>query len=333
MTLFLVLIASLFAALGISAVITQFRGSAIEAAHPPLGDTRSIDGVRLHYVDHQPPRWQPGDPTLVFVHGASANLRDPHMAFFEALKDRYRMVFVDRPGHGYSQRGTGAAHKPARQASLIIALLRSLDVETTIAVGHSWGGSVVAQMGLNAPDTVAGLVFIAPATHPWPGGVSWYYELAARPVIGPVFTHAIVPPVAAVIAPTAISNVFLPEQSPPRYAERLGVPLLLRPGSFQANARDVALLKPEVTKAAPSYARITQPAAVITGDEDSVVLAEIHSAGLVRDLPNAWRVDLQGAGHMPHHTRTAAVIAEIDTVARKLWGSCHLTRGAAEECR
>ena len=42
---------------------------------------------------------------------------------------------------------------------------------------------------------LAGLVLLAPATHPWPGGVTWYYDLAARPVVGPLFSWTVALPV------------------------------------------------------------------------------------------------------------------------------------------
>lgn len=306
-------------ALGALALHAAQRASDAEARFPPLGSMQTVDGVALHYLDHVPSGWAAGDPVLVFVHGASANLRDPVTAFRPALSDHYRMIFVDRPGHGYSQRGEGEAHSPARQAALIAGLVERLDVGRAVAVGHSWGGAVVAQMALQAPETFAGLVFIAPATHPWPGGVNWYYDVAALPVVGAVFSHTIAPAVASLVAPNGVESVFAPEAPPKDYAQSIGLSLLFRPHSFLANARDVARLKPEVQEAAPRYPQIDQPAAVITGDADTIVYPDIHSAGLERDLPNAWRVDLAGAGHMPHHTRTEAVVREIEAVVARTY--------------
>jgi pimeloyl-ACP methyl ester carboxylesterase len=315
--LFFILAGGSVVALGALALHAVQRTSAAQERYPPLGAMASVDGVALHYVDHVPQGWVAGDPTLVFVHGASANLRDPVAAFHSALSARYRLIFVDRPGHGYSQRGQGEAHSPARQAALIVGLVEQLDVGRTVAVGHSWGGAVVAQLALQAPETFAGLVFIAPATHPWPGGVNWYYDVAAMPVVGAVFSHTIAPAVASLVASSGVESVFSPEAAPDDYQQSIGLPLLFRPHSFLANARDVAWLKPEVLTAAPRYPQIEQPAAVITGDADTIVYPDIHSAGLVRDLPNAWRVDLAGAGHMPHHTRTDAVVREIEAVVAK----------------
>lgn len=286
-----------------------------EATYPPVGSFREVDGQRIHYVDVTPQTWREGDPVLVFVHGASGNLRDPRLALEEGLGgSEWRRIYVDRPGHGYSERGAGDMYRPRRQAEVIDALLRQLGIERAVAVGHSWGGSVIAQMALVSPARIAGLVFLAPATHPWPGGVNWYYDATAMPVAGEVFARAIAPTFASLVAPQAVRGVFKPETVPHAYAEAIGLPLLFRPETFRANAMDVAMLKEELRDAWPLYGRITQPAAIVTGDADTVVLPEIHSAGLARDLPNSWRVDLAGAGHMPHHTRTDEVVAEIAKV-------------------
>ena len=59
-----------------------------------------------------------------------------------ASRSRYRVIALDRPGHGWSERkrGLGAA-EPARQAALLAGVLRQLDVRNAVIVGHSWSGA------------------------------------------------------------------------------------------------------------------------------------------------------------------------------------------------
>ncbi len=301
-----------------SALYTEFRRRQIEARHEPLGTFSVVDGVRIHAVDLVPEGWTADQTALVFIHGASGNLLDPLLAFRGAVEGRFRSLFIDRPGHGFSERGPGDAHSPRRQADLIAGLLMQRGIERAIAIGHSWGGSVAAELGLNHTDRIKGLVFVAPATHPWDGGVNWYYTLASLPVVGPLFTRTLTLPIAERLTPFAITGVFAPDAVPEDYAEKISLPLLYRPRTFQANAGDVANLFDHVSAAAREYPNIRVPAIILTGDRDSVVYAHIHSAGLARDLMNAELRQLPGAGHMPHHARNDAVVKAIFDVAKKI---------------
>ena len=55
-------------------------------------------------------------------------------------------------------------------------------IKRAVIVGHSFGGAIAAAFGVRHPDKTEGLLFLAPATHPWPGGIDWYYHLAAMPM-------------------------------------------------------------------------------------------------------------------------------------------------------
>ena len=148
---------------------TRFQSERIEAQFPPAGEFAEVAGVRLHYVDR--PVEGSDKPPVVFLHGASGNLNDQRVAFESQLADSRRLIFIDRPGHGYSQRG--GAETPAQQADLIAGLLEQLGIEKAVIVGHSLGSASTAALGVLYPEKVQGLVFLAPATHEWPGGVTW----------------------------------------------------------------------------------------------------------------------------------------------------------------
>jgi len=268
-----------------------------------------IDGRRVHLFDRRG-----GDstaPVLVFVHGASGNGRDPLFAFADAFP-RHRAIFVDRPGQGFTARlGRGDA-APDAQAAVIAGVLDRLGVARAIVVGHSWGGSVAAAFGVTHPSRTAGLVFLAPATHPWPGGVDFTYHLAVVPGLGRAFVGAVVPWLGRLLMPGALRGVFAPDAVPEGYARAIAAELVLRPAAFRANAEDVHDLHGHVTRLSPRYREISAPTLIVTGDSDPIVLADIHSAGLARDIAGARLVMLAGIGHMPHHAARARVVAEIE---------------------
>jgi pimeloyl-ACP methyl ester carboxylesterase len=289
-----------------------------EARFPPLGEFAVIDGVRLHYIDI--PADGRGDlPPIVFLHGASGNARDLHGAFAQDLTGRARLIFPDRPGSGYSERGSDDMAAPDAQARLIAGLLQHLGVERAIVVGHSLGSAVAAAFAVGHPQQTAGLVFIAPATHPWPGGdVTWYYDVANLPLVGRLFTETLAIPFGNLLYRSAIKGVFAPNKVAPDYALRSGTQLVLRPDNFRHNALDVGQLFAHVERLSPSYRTISAPAVIITGDADSVVRADIHSIGLKRDLPDASLVWLAGTGHAPPYTATREIVMEIERLAERI---------------
>jgi pimeloyl-ACP methyl ester carboxylesterase len=91
------------------------------------------------------------------------------------------------------------------------------------------------------------------------------------------------------------------------------VRLLLRPSESIANAQDVAALKSFVAAQVPRYREIATPTVILAGTADDTVSSQIHAHALAAILPNARLVVLDGAGHMPHHTHTDAVVAAIDS--------------------
>lgn len=291
----------------------------IHRAWPPIGRKVEIDGLGIHFVDVHA---APDAPTLLLIHGASGNLREPLAALQAGLGGRFRIVAVDRPGHGHSAAGGRGMSDPARQADLIAALLRRLGVGPCLALGHSWGAAVAAALAVAHPENVAGLVLLAPATHPWPGGVSRRARLFATPLLGRLLAELIVVPLGLRLIAPGVRAIFAPAAPPPCYAAEIGAALAIRPATFVATCRDIADLYPCLVRAAARYGEIRAPVEIVTGDVDSVVSPAIHAFGLARDIPGARLTVLPGAGHMPHWTRPADVVAAIERVSQAATGTC-----------
>ena len=312
----LIILLVVVAVLAALAIATQVRARAIEAKTPNIGELTDIGGYSLNAL-HIPAGPEADLPPIVFIHGASGNLRDQAGAFLEPLRGRAELLFVDRPGHGYSERGGLENDTPDGQANAIARLMEKKGIERAIIVGHSFGGAITASFGVLHPDKVEGLVFLAAATHPWPGGVDWYYHLASAPVIGPIFCHTLALHAGMMRIAAATDHVFAPNPRPATYVEDTGPALVLRPSAFRSNATDVAGLHAYVTGFAPRYREITKPTVVITGDSDEIVLEEIHSKGLARDIQGSELVWIAGLGHKPDYIVTEIAIAGIEAVAGK----------------
>lgn len=293
---------------------SALKARTIERDNPNIGTLVDIGGYRINAL-HIPRPATADLPPLVFIHGASGNLRDQLEAFAAPLEGRAEMLFVDRPGHGYSERGGPENAFPSGQADAIAKLLTALSIERAIIVGHSFGGAISASFAVRHPKKTAGLLFLAPATHPWPGGVDWYYTLAAMPVIGWLFAHMLVIPAGLRRLEQGTIGVFSPNPRPPNYVEKTAPALVLRPSIFRNNAKDVANLLEYVKRESPHYREITAPTVIITGDRDDVVLAELHSIGLERDIPGAELVVIHDLGHKPDYIVTDVAIAAIEKLA------------------
>lgn len=296
-----------------------------ERDHPPDGQFVDVTGGRLHLVDLAAERpagdGQVDRPTILLIHGASSNHADLLATLGHDLRRQYRVIAIDRPGHGWSERlGGSEMAAPDAQARAMIEVLEQRKSGAVIIVAHSLAGASAAHMALARPDLVKGLVLLSAVTHPWPGGIEWYYRLAATPVLGPVFTRIIAVPAASLLLDDGAHRVFAPSVPPPDYIETGRLRLLLRPENFVANALDVAALKGFVAAQRARYGALAMPIVAITGDTDSVVSPVIHSAALVRDVQNGRLVVLAGVGHMPHHGGQDRVRAEILRLAETVNG-------------
>jgi pimeloyl-ACP methyl ester carboxylesterase len=165
---------------------------------------------------------------------------------------------------------------------------------------------------------IAGLVMLAPVTHPWRGGVGWYNRLVTMPVIGPLLAYTVTLPLGLLLAKPGARTVFLPQTMPEDFVRKTATLLLLRPREFLANARDLMTLKAAVAAQAPRYGEISMPTTVISGDVDKTVSTSIHSRPFAAAVPHARLIVLPGVGHMVQNAATDLVAAEVETMISRV---------------
>lgn len=317
MNLLYAAIAFLLALLFALAGVTRIGAWLIERRNPPVGSFIEVDGARIHHVDVPAPA-NADLPPLVFIHGASANLKDQMLPLRPLLEGRAEMLFFDRPGHGWSTRGSPGNATQSGQAATIARLMDQLGIRDAIIVAHSFGGSTATAFALEHPEKTRGLVFLSAATHPWDGGrTSWYYHLVTTPVIGRIFSETLTLPAGRGRLAGATACVFAPNAVPPNYTDAASIPLVLRPAAFRANSIDVQSLYPYALKTAERYKDIKAPTVVISGNRDTVVYEEIHSIGLKRDIPGAELLWIDNLGHKPDWIASDLVVAAIEKLAGK----------------
>jgi pimeloyl-ACP methyl ester carboxylesterase len=102
------------AALAAAAVWNNVRARRAERDHSPRGRFIEVDGVRLHYLERG------AGPPVVLLHGNVVTAEDYLWSgVLDRVAKHHRVVAIDRPGFGYSDRPKGRLWTPAQQAALL----------------------------------------------------------------------------------------------------------------------------------------------------------------------------------------------------------------------
>lgn len=278
----------------------------VNEAYPPAGQMVPVNGEDVHVL-------QAGaeGPVVLLIHGASANAREFEWTLAPELAQTHRILMMDRPGHGHSERPDNA-ETLAVQAEQAAGVLRELAPgEKAVIVGHSFGGAVSLRLALDHPDLVEALVLLAPVTHDWGGGgEAWYNAYAGAPILGPIFAQ-LVPIVGPSQVKSGIKSVFSPNPAPENYYENSAIALLFRPSNFIANARDMNALREELAAQEDRYDDISVPTVVFSGAQDTVISPQFHVGKLKHQIDGLELVKLPDGGHMPHHSYTEDVVEVI----------------------
>jgi len=108
---------------------------------------------RIHYVTIGT-----GSPAIAFIHGWGGNLR-----FWKeqvpALQDHARLVLIDLPGHGQSDKPS-VEYSMDYYARSVIDVLRDAKIDKATLVGHSMGVVILCRVYALAPGRVSALVAV-----------------------------------------------------------------------------------------------------------------------------------------------------------------------------
>lgn len=102
-----------------------------------------------------------GDTTVVFIHGFGESLFS-FRAEFDRLALRYRVVALDVPGFGLSDKPSGP-YDLGTQTDRLSSFLDRWTTGPVVLVGHSMGGELAAALALRRPARIVALVLISPA--------------------------------------------------------------------------------------------------------------------------------------------------------------------------
>jgi pimeloyl-ACP methyl ester carboxylesterase len=103
-------------------------------------------------------------PPILAMHGLGGT-KGSFLPTVAALadRDRFRVIAVDLPGFGDSDKPLGAAYDAHYFAQVAVDLLDALGLERAHLIGNSLGGRVALEIALRHPDRVGRLALLAPS--------------------------------------------------------------------------------------------------------------------------------------------------------------------------
>lgn len=238
-----------------------------------MNRTILVDGTKIGLEDTGG-----SGPTIVLCHGGSCSRRAFERQLRSELAERFRLVALDLPGHGDSDRSStpDSTYTLPGYARVVVDVVRALDLERSVFVGWSMGGHVLFHAGIALPKALGFFVFGAAPVGKPPALDRMYVQ---DPALGVGFrAESTEAEIRALIARFFRPGAEIPElyyddfrRSDPRTRDALAASIAR--GDFED---ELALLE-----------RTPAPFAIAHGANDAIVngayFSEIALSGLWRD--------------------------------------------------
>ncbi|MBK5111486.1 MAG: alpha/beta fold hydrolase [Thermoleophilia bacterium] len=218
------------------------------------------------------------------------------MTTVAALSDERRVIALDLPGFGDSDKPLDAAYDAPFFAGAVTSLLDEMEIDSAHLIGNSMGGRVAIETGLLHSERVDSMVLLCPALA-WLSDRRWRWLLQA-----PLPKLGLLQPAPKVITERIIRNL-VPGAKEGWTAA--GVDEFLRSFltprgrvAFYESARNIYLDEPHGEQGLwTRLARLSPPALFVWGVEDQLVPMGFRKH-VEKALPSAEHLVLE-CGHVP----------------------------------
>jgi len=253
-----------------------------------------VDGRRVRVrVDGDP-----ANPPVLLLHGIGRSL-DDWAPQHERLASAHRVIAIDVPGFGFSERPDGpitlsAFAKGALGAVDVLGETRPLNI-----IGNSLGGAIALQTLALRPERVSSLVLVNSAG--FGREVTLLLRVLTMPVLGALSVRRPIRASARLLERTIFADRSLATRERIEHALAIGKqphfgPLMREIATELGTTRGV---KPGWRRQLAAFAALhPRPTLVMWGDQDKVLPAH-HIEEAKRVFPHAETHLLPGIGHMP----------------------------------
>jgi pimeloyl-ACP methyl ester carboxylesterase len=250
-----------------------------------------------------------GQP-VVALHGLGGT-KGSFIPTVAALGGRFRVIAIDLPGFGDSDKPIGASYDARFFARAVIDLLDALQLDRVHLIGNSLGGRVALEVGLRYPDRVDRLALLCPS-------LAWRRERPWAPLLRLTRPELGLVPLAPRLVVEAIVRRLIPTGSEGWSAA--GVDEFLRAfltpagrAAFYAAARQIYLEEPHGEDGFWPRLRALQPDALFVWGRRDRLVPVTFARHVIEVLPRARHVELD-CGHVPQVERprqTHAAVGEF----------------------
>jgi len=269
----------------------------------------TVESLRVHYIEGGTGR------TVVMIHGNAGGVEDFEFGVVDLLSRQYRVVAIDRPGHGRSDRPAGRAATVEYQAQLLHQTLLRLGITQPILVGHSWGSALALAYALKYPNDVSAMVLLAPAAYPNSGANRLLRMTIKAPVVGDLSLLLGKSIMGHRMLKRDLARAFYPKAVPDDYLKVASSSWLGRK-QLKAYLEDEWALNDSLKEMSTRYSEIHTPVVIVTGDEDKIVSPQQNAHRLHAAIPQSRMVELKETGHQIPVTDPDSIYAALMLISQ-----------------
>jgi pimeloyl-[acyl-carrier protein] methyl ester esterase len=244
-------------------------------------------------------------PDLVLLHGWGLNVR-VWDGLVEEVRDRYRLIAVDLPGHGMSP-WTPGRNTPAEQAWLLHSTLTPISNRYSL-LGWSLGGQIALDLAAAMPAQIEKLVLVATtprftAAPDWPYGMKLEVITKMATQLRTDYQRTVRDFLDLQVRGSMDGNGVVEQ-----LRRALSVHGEAKPEALEAGLNTLA-----TSDLRPTVPHVRTPTLVIAGQNDRIT-APGASRVLATTLPDARYVEMRRAAHAPflsHRKEFTAVLEQF----------------------
>ncbi len=280
---------------------TSFQKGSLEHTDNWQGEFIDIDGEKIRYIQKGKGK------DVLLIHGMPGSIED-WQPIIDSLSKTHKITAFDRPGHGFST-ANSYNYTLKENADITNKLIQQLDLNNVIVVGHSYGGSITANLATIGNDKIKSYIIVASPLYQFHPEI--LFKIATAPIIGKGFTTFIATTAASGKIEEGLMHAFAGNK------EILTDTFLntrkkiwSQPKVFYAISNEQVNYASGLNEISANYKNINKKVDILIGDKDrEKTIADCKR--LKNDIPNAEITFLKNTAHYIQFEKTNELINVI----------------------